>query len=67
MIRSESGERDGRALHVNDTVFLQNAYMNLNGGYLDTRGAGCENNYLCVSTSQSQDRDNGSTWWTFRQ
>ena len=31
--------------------------------YLDTRGAGCEGNALCVSASSSRNRDGGSGWW----
>jgi hypothetical protein len=66
MVLSESGIDDGDTLHIDDPVRLQNAYLNGNGGYLDTRNPGCEGNFLCVSTSQTPDRDSGSTWWRFR-
>jgi hypothetical protein len=32
-------------------------------GYLDTRGRGCSDNFLCVSTSWNETRDSGSTLW----
>lgn len=42
---------------------IQNGWANWQGGYLDTRNSGCEGNFLCVSTSTSFDRDNGSGTW----
>lgn len=32
---------------------LQNGYAGWTGGYLDTRGQGCEGNFYCVSTASS--------------
>ena len=42
---------------------LQNGYENWSGGYLDTRGAGCADNALCVSTAESDERQNHSGTW----
>lgn len=53
----------GSALTEGQEVHLQNGYANSAGGYLDTRGAGCEGNKFCVSTSASWNRDSGSTHW----
>ena len=33
------------------------------GGFLDTRGQGCQGNLLCVATSSSRNRDSGSGTW----
>jgi hypothetical protein len=49
----------GRAYH------LKNGYAGFNGGFLDTRNAGCDGNYLCVSTTVGYNRDSGSTTWRF--
>lgn len=46
-----------------NTIRLMNGYAQWNGGYLDTRGSGCQDNLLCVSTSSSYNRDAGSTTW----
>jgi hypothetical protein len=53
---STSEVTEGQAIH------LRNDYSG-GGGYLDTRGRGCADNMLCVSTSDSADRDSGSGWW----
>jgi hypothetical protein len=45
------------------TYSIQNSYQNWQGGYLDTRAAGCEGNFLCVSTATVPNRDNGSGTW----
>ena len=45
-------------------VHLLNQYRGF-GGYLDTRGSGCEGNEYCVSTSATKLRDRGSTFWVF--
>jgi hypothetical protein len=42
---------------------IQNGYSDWGGGYLDTRGRGCEGNLFCVSTATGTDRDNGSGTW----
>jgi hypothetical protein len=44
------------------SIRLRNDYRG-GGGYLDTRGRGCQDNMLCVSTSNSADRDSGSGSW----
>jgi hypothetical protein len=45
------------------TYRIQNGYTGWTGGYLDTRGQGCEGNLLCVSTSTTFDRASGSGTW----
>lgn len=50
-------------LKYGDNIYILNGYDNWNGGYLDTRGSGCEGNYLCVSTAWGYDRDGGSGTW----
>lgn len=50
-------------LKYGQTYKLVNGYQNSQGGYLDTRGRGCEENLLCVSTSSGSDRDSGSGSW----
>jgi hypothetical protein len=45
------------------TYSIQNSYQNWQGGFLDTRAAGCEGNFLCVSTATVPNRDNGSGTW----
>ncbi|MEA5532391.1 hypothetical protein [Crocosphaera sp. XPORK-15E] len=59
-ILSASGKQSGTPVLSNDEIYLQNVYDN---SYLDTRGAGCENNYLCVSTSSTKERDPKTTHW----
>lgn len=72
-ILSASGKAPGSPVMQGDSVYLANRYPYLVsvgpvagafGGYLDTRGRGCADNDLCVSTSGSQDRDSGSGTWT---
>ncbi len=46
-------------------VYLANGYAGFTGGYLDVDGSGCQGNLLCAATSAQQDRDHGSTHWTF--
>jgi hypothetical protein len=57
------GAADGAPLSAAQEVRLQNGWNSFGGGYLDTRGAGCEGNLFCVSTSSTRDRDNASTHW----
>lgn len=52
-----------KRLREGQSFTLLNGYDNNNGGYLDTRGRGCSDNLLCVSTSGSPDRDSGSGSW----
>lgn len=42
---------------------IQNGWAKWTGGFLDTRGMGCQSNLLCVSTSKDNNRDNGSGTW----
>lgn len=53
------------AIRENQPVHLVNGYGNGQGGYLDTRGRGCSENLLCVSTAAGSDRDSGSGTWKF--
>lgn len=53
----------GESLFYGRTYRLQNGYNNWKGGYLDTRGAGCDSNVYCVSTASTFDRDSGSGTW----
>jgi hypothetical protein len=53
IVESVSDKDAGDTLHIGDPIRLRNAYLNGNGGYLDTRGVSCEGNLLCVSTSQT--------------
>jgi hypothetical protein len=52
-------------VHEQDAVHILNGYSNWQGGFLDTRGSGCADNKLCVSTCGTFNRDNGSTLWRF--
>lgn len=45
---------------------LQNGYQGWTGGYLDTRGGGCQDNAFCVSTNWNYWRDHASGNWTIR-
>lgn len=62
-ILSGVGKNDGDIVEGGDLIHLQNQYNEGNGGYLDTRGSGCEDNYLCVSTAYGKDRDQKSGLW----
>ena len=59
---SATGKETGATVMPNDLVYLLNQYGG-NGGFLDTRGRGCEDNLLCVSTAESSNRDGGSGTW----
>lgn len=50
---------DGQISH-GDLVYIQTMY---DESYLDTRGHGCNDNVLCVSTNKSPIRDNFSGVW----
>lgn len=54
---------EGDPVLSGDQVYLQNQYSEGEGGYLDTRGRGCEDNLLCVSTATSSNRASGSGTW----
>lgn len=60
-ILSKTGKKG--AVKSLDDVYFQNQYAQGNGGYLDTRGRGCSENLLCVSTANSTNRDSGSGTW----
>jgi hypothetical protein len=73
MIVSAESKAIGTVVRPGDKVYLKNQYRYgaddlppyaLFGGYLDTRGAGCEDNALCVSTSLQHNRDANSATWT---
>jgi hypothetical protein len=66
IILSATGKAVGDLVLSGDQVYLQNQYKSgepYNGGYLDTRGRGCEDNLLCVSTAETFDRNSGSGTW----
>ncbi len=62
IILSATGKTEGQPVLNNDQIYLVNQYGG-KGGYLDTRGAGCEDNLYCVSTATSNNRDSGSGTW----
>ncbi|EYF07034.1 hypothetical protein [Chondromyces apiculatus] len=53
----------GRPLIYGQTYSIKNGHASFTGGYLDVRGSGCKENKLCVSTSVTSTRDNGSGTW----
>ncbi|WEF33202.1 hypothetical protein [Pseudoduganella chitinolytica] len=70
VIKSAQGKTDGSPVMPGDKVYLKNLYPLAGdpeppygqfGGYLDTRGSGCEGNVMCVSTSLAMDGNN-SIW-----
>jgi hypothetical protein len=65
-ILSAEGKPDWSHVMANDVIYLQNQYPyhpDAMGGYLDTRGGGCQDNHLCVSTSVAKDRESGTGRW----
>ncbi|MGK7887021.1 MAG: hypothetical protein AB4057_20630, partial [Crocosphaera sp.] len=60
-IISATGKQSGTPVLANDEIYLQNGYDN---SYLDTKNPGCENNYLCVSTSSTKERGPKTTHWS---
>jgi hypothetical protein len=60
-------EDSGGNVQEDDVVHLWNGWSDWGGGFLDTRGAGCEKNLYCVSTNASWDREKGSTHWRFQK
>ncbi len=55
-------EGRGEKIYLGQGVQLRNQY---DQSYLDTKKSGCYDNILCVSTSISSNRDNGSGTWSF--
>ncbi len=53
----------GAPLIYGQAYTIKNGYINFSGGYLDTRGVGCQQNQLCVSTATTSQRDGGSGTW----
>lgn len=73
MIVSAESKPDGSPVMRGDKVYLKNLYRlgyddmppyGLFGGYLDTRGGGCEGNILCVSTSLTRNTNTNTSVWT---
>ncbi|AFM40427.1 hypothetical protein Desaci_1404 [Desulfosporosinus acidiphilus SJ4] len=65
-ILSASGKNTGDPVCAGDSVYLQNQYPanpSVLGGYLDTRCGGCQGNFLCVSTAETEKRDGLSGTW----
>ena len=53
--------------YQNEMLNLRSDYVSAAGyTYLDVRSSNCEQNYLCVSTSASSNRDQGSGFWRFQ-
>jgi len=55
-----SAEGKTGTMQCGDIVHLANQYIYRNPTYLDVRGAGCEGNAFCVSTSDQADRRPGT-------
>jgi hypothetical protein len=75
IVLSADGKLPGTQVKAGDHVYLANKYPYISGtgngllpsqfgGYLDTDGAGCQGDQLCVSTAASSNRDSGSGMWT---
>lgn len=72
IVLSAQGKPNGALVKEGDLVLLANKYpyeaagtlvSGRFGGFLDTRGAGCEGNALCVSTAATATRDGRSGVW----
>ena len=61
MIKSATRIADGTPVNSFDRIYLVNQYGTPT--YLDTRGRGCQDNNLCVSTAAGSDRDSHSGTW----
>ncbi|APR74793.1 Endo-1,4-beta-xylanase [Minicystis rosea] len=61
-LESAQGKRSGELVLPGERVYLKNLYGGA-GGYLDTRGTGCQFDRYCVSTHESFDLDSGSGSW----
>jgi hypothetical protein len=57
-------QADGSPVLYGDRVYIENEYYYPSVSYLDTNGAGCNGDDLCVSTSTSETRDGLSGTWT---
>jgi hypothetical protein len=73
VIASAEGRPDGTPVMAGEKVFLKNQYplgtddmppYGLFGGYLDTRGDGCQGNLLCVSSSLVPNTNVDTSVWT---
>jgi len=58
-VNEENPREPGETVKSGDIIYLQSRQ----GGYLDTRGSGCQDNLLCVSCSQKRDREEGTGRW----
>ena len=56
---------EGEVQRGSSEIHLQNGFDDWKGGYLDTRGEGCQGNKLCVSTRENWNRENDGTTWKF--
>lgn len=63
LVAGQSQAAPGQPLVYGQTYAIQSSYQNGQGGFLDTRGSGCEANFLCVSTASVPNRANGSGTW----
>jgi hypothetical protein len=73
LIKSADSKADGSAVMNGDRIFLVSEYPYKDGAYfpsgryggiLDVRDSKCQDNILCVSTSESKNRDHESGFWT---
>jgi len=65
IIQSDT-KKPGDPIQDGDCIHLQNQFAydpDVKGGWLDTRGGGCQENFLCVSTATSKTRDGLSGSW----
>jgi hypothetical protein len=71
-VASAEGKANGEPVMSGDKVYFKNRYplgadntppFGLFGGYLDTRGAGCEGNVLCVTTSLTPNTNINTSVW----
>ncbi|APR87531.1 hypothetical protein A7982_12880 [Minicystis rosea] len=60
---AHAAQSAGSWLLYGHTYGLRNGYDDFSGGYLDTKGTGCEDNKLCVSTATTPSRAAGSGSW----
>ena len=57
---TSGGHLAAQDLVYGQTYKVENTWMN-KGAYLDVNGQGCQDNYLCVSTTRSNERKNSNT------
>ncbi len=65
-VLADSPSPDGQ-VQADSLVHLLNGWNDWQGGFLDIRGSGCQDNYYCVSTTPTWQRDTGSTHWRFHE